>query len=168
MTYLEIDQALIQITRQKCEECNKRLDEIPKENTTERKAVQIEYGMYAFCGNAGLLFNGSGKREFWITKRQRFLNNRLRTYPKLYDIYQALNDEEKMCFLAALQAELFIRDQWLGAQIAELRGAEASGDVKRAFEFRIKIEAVETMFAGWEMWRKENNVYPRMFEEVEE
>lgn len=168
MTHWEIDQALIQITRQKCEECKKRLDEIPKENTTERKAVQVEYGMYAFCGNAGLLFNGSGKREFWLTKRKRFLSNRLPIYPKLDSIYQALSDEEKMCFIAALQAELFIRDQWLGTQIAELHAAEESGDVKRAFEFRIKVEAVETMFAAWEAWRKENNVYPRMFEEIGE
>ena len=168
MTYLEIDQALIQITRQKCEECKNRLDEIPKENTTERKAVQVEYGMYAFCGNAGLLFNGSGKREFWLTKRKRFLSNRLPIYPKLASIYQALSDEEKMCFLAALQAELFIRDQWLGAQIAELRAAEESGDVKRAFEFKIKVEAVETMFAAWEAWRVEHGIYPNLMEEVKQ
>ena len=166
MTYLEIDQALIQITRQKCEECKKRLDEIPKENTTERKAVQVEYGMYAFCGNAGLLFNTYNRDMVLLKTRVRFLKNTLRKYPRLQRVYQDLNNDEQLCFCAALQAELFVRDQWLGTQIAELRGAEESGDVKRAFEFKIKIEAVENMFATWEAWRVENNVYPHMFKEV--
>ena len=48
MTYLEIDQAIVDITRQMCAECKARLDTIPKENGTERKAVQLEYGMYTF------------------------------------------------------------------------------------------------------------------------
>lgn len=166
MTYLEIDQALVQITRQKCEECKNRLDEIPKENTTEQKALQIEYGMYMFCGNAGLLFNTYNRDTIHLKTRARFLKNTLRKYPLLQRVYQALNNDEQLCFSAALQAELFIRDQWLGAQIAELRGAEESGDIKRAFEFRIKVEAVETIFAAWETWRKENNVYPNLMEEV--
>ena len=71
MTDLEIDAALVAITRQKCEECKARLDAIPKTNATERKAVQLEYGMYTFCGNAGLLFNsvGSGQRYCMSDRR---------------------------------------------------------------------------------------------------
>ena len=46
-----------------------------------------------------------------------------------------------------------------------LAAAEASGDVTKAFECTIKIGAVQTMFAAWEAWRRENSVYPDLFEE---
>ena len=70
-----------------------------------------------------------------------------------------------MCFVAALQAEIFIRDSWLKEQYAELAAAEASGDTNKIFEFRIKIGAAENMFKTWEAWHRENGVYPHMFDE---
>ena len=161
MTYLEIDEALVSITRQLCAACKERLDAIPRENASERKAVQLEYGMYTFCGNAGLLHQGN--REAPLKTRQRFLENKLHKYPKLNDVYQNLDEEEKLCFLAALQAEIFLRDQWLGEQYAELSAAETSGDTEKIFELKIKIDSVETMFAAWEAWRVENIIYPKMF-----
>ena len=166
MTYLEIDKAIVEIARRKCSECKMRMDAIPTENRTERKALQLEYGIYTFCGNAGLLFNTTGDRSKTMQTRQRFLQNEINKYPKLNEIYQSINDEEKLRFIAALQAKLYIRDQWLHAQYAELAAAKASGDVKKEFELKIKIGAAETMFAAWEAWRKENFIYPAMFEEA--
>ncbi len=163
MTYLEIDKALMEITRAKCAECKARLDAIPKEKATERKALQVEYGMYSFCGAAGFLL--SYERSKAIQTRERFLSKQIHKYPKLNERYQLINEEEKKCFIAALQAEMFIRDQWFGAQKIELAAAEESGDAKKAFEFKIKVGAVENMFAAWEAWRRENGVYPNMFEE---
>lgn len=165
MTYLEIDKAISNIMKEKCNECKNRLDDISKENTTERKAVQLELGMYSFCGNAGLLHNFD--REKWLQKRRIFLNKELHKYPKLNEIYQNLTEEEKMCFVAALQSEIFIRDQWLGVQYAAFSSAQATGDHQNIFELKIKIGAVENMFAAWENWRAENNIYPNMFEEVQ-
>ena len=165
MTYLEIDKALVDITRQKCAECKARLDALPKENVTEKKAVQIEHGMYTFCGNAGLLFNTTGERNRVIQMRQRFLSGVLHKYPKPYHTYQTIDETEKMRFIASLQAEIFIRDQWLQAQYEELAAAKASGDVKKAFELKIKTGAAENMFAAWEAWRKGNGIYSGMFEE---
>ncbi|MBQ8358394.1 MAG: hypothetical protein IJX37_00570 [Oscillospiraceae bacterium] len=164
MTYLEIDKALVDITRKMCEECHVRLDAVPIENTTERKAVQLEYGMYIFCGNAGELFNTGWEREKVLAVRQRFLNKILRKYPSLNNIYQTLGNEEKMCFVAALQAELYLRDDWIGKTTADLAAARVSGDTKNAFEITIKIGAVKNMFAAWEAWRIKNNVFPHMFE----
>lgn len=165
MTYLEIDKALVEITRGKCAECKARLDAVSKENATERKALQVEYGMYSFCGAAGFLL--SYERNKAIQTRKRFLSREMQKYPKLNEAYRRMDEEEKMCFIAALQAEMFIRDQWLGAQKIELAAAEESGDTKKAFEFKIKVGAVESMFAAWEAWRRENRVYPNMFEEKE-
>lgn len=165
MTYLDIDAAIISITEEKCSECKVRLDTIPKENATERKALQLEYGMYTFCGNAGLLFS-SGKREKVLEVRRSFWNNRLDKYPKLKAIYDELSEKEKMKFLAVLQAELYIRDQWLPEQYSRLAEAEAAGDTDRIFEYQIKIGAVYNMLAVWEAWRVEHKVYPRLFEGV--
>ncbi len=167
MTYLEIDKTIASITKEKCIECKNRLDMIPKENSMERKALQLEYGIYNFCSNAGLLYGSdSSKREECLKKRNIFISREIHKYPKLSTLYQSLCEEEKMRFVSALQAEIFIRDQWLGAQYAELSKAEASGDFEKVFELKIKIGAVENMFAAWEKWRIQNNVYPNMFKEV--
>lgn len=166
MNYLEIDQALVDITRAKCNECKARLDTIPKDKAGERKALLIEYGMYTLCGNAGLLFNTGGKREGFYRNRQNFLNNHvLPKFPKHQEVYSILNDDDKLCFMAAWQADLFMRDQLLAGYLTELAQAEAAGDVKNIFEFRIKIGAVQEMLSIWENWRKENGVYPGLMKE---
>ncbi len=164
MTYIDIDKAIVEIVREKCSECKARLDSVSKDNPTERKALQLEYGMYTFCGNAGAMFNGCDRRKV-LEIRHRFLNGVIYKYPRLNEVYSKIDEDEKLCFIAALQAELYIRDQWLGTQKAELAAAEASGDAKKAFEFRIKIGSAENMFTAWENWRRENSVFSGMFEE---
>ena len=167
MNYLDIDKALVDITRAKCDECKARLDATPKDNKAERKALQIELGMYTVCGNAGLLFNTYGTREGLYRTRQNFWNYALLTkYPKHQEIYSALTDDDKLSFMAAWQADLFMRDQLLNGYINELAQAEAAGDAKNTFELRIKIGAMGEMLAIWEGWRKENGVYPGLMEEA--
>ena len=167
MNYLDIDKALMDITRAKCVECKARLDATPKDSKAERKALMIEYGMYTLCGNAGLLFNTYGSREtLYLRTRQNFWNMVLPKYPKHQEIYSALTDDEKLSFMAAWQADLFMRDQLLNGYVTELAQAEAAGDAKSTFELRIKIGAVREMLSLWEGWRKENGVYPGLMEEA--
>ena len=98
--------------------------------------------------------------------RQNFWNYALLTkYPKHQEIYSALTDDEKLSFMAAWQADLFMRDQLLNGYVTELAQAEAAGDAKNTFELRIKIGAMGEMLAIWEGWRKENGVYPGLMEE---
>ena len=163
MTYLEIHKSIAEITREKCNECKARLDNVPKENATERKALQLEYGMYSFCRNCGLLGNTDGSGP--VALRKRVLEGVMNKYPVLYEFYDNLSEEEKYRFIAATQAELFIRDQWLGTQYAELDAAEAAGDTQKAFEFKIKVGSAINMFDIWEAWRVENNIYPDIFKE---
>ena len=87
-------------------------------------------------------------------------------YPKHQEIYSTLNDDEKLSFMAAWQADLFMRDQLLNGYVTELAQAEAAGDAKSTFELRIKIGAVREMLSLWEGWRKENGVYPGLMEEA--
>ena len=165
MTYLEIDSAIIDVVHKVCNACKARLDTIPKENTTERKAVQLEYGMYTFCGNAGALFNKERDRARVVHGRQYYcLKEVLHKYPIIDSKYKTLNEEDKLRFIAALQAELFIREQWLNNKEAELATAKAAQDTNSIFELTIQLGAVKNMFAAWEQWRVENNIFPHMFE----
>ena len=167
MNFLEIDKALVDVTRSKCNECKARLDAIPKDRAAERKALYIEYGMYTLCGNAGLLFNTGGGREVLYRKtRQNFWGYAMTKYPRHGEVYATLNDDEKLSFMAAWQAELFMRNQLLEKYVIELAQAEAAGDAKSAFELRIKIGAVREMLTIWENWRKENGVYPDLIKEA--
>ena len=166
MNYLDIDKALVDITRAKCDECKARLDATPKDSKAERKALQIELGMYTLCGNAGLLFNTYGTREGLYRTRQNFWGMILPKYPKHQEIYSALTDDEKLSFMAAWQADLFMRDQLLNGYVTELAQAEAAGDAKNTFELRIKIGAVREMLSIWEAWRAEKGVYPNLMEEA--
>ena len=167
MNYLDIDKALVDVTRSKCNECKARLDAIPKDRAAERKALYIEYGMYTLCGNAGLLFNTYGTREVLYRKtRQNFWGYAMTKYPRHGEVYATLNDDEKLSFMAAWQAELFMRNQLLEKYVIELAQAEAAGDAKSAFELRVKIGAVREMLTIWENWRKENGVYPNLIKEA--
>ena len=167
MNYLDIDKALVDITRAKCDECKARLDAIPKDRAAERKALYIEYGMYTLCGNAGLLFNTGGGREVLYRKtRHNFWGYAMTKYPRHGEVYATLNDDEKLSFMAAWQADLFMRNQLLEGYVNELSQAEAAGDAKNTFELRIKIGAVQEMLTIWEGWRKENGVYPDLIKEA--
>ena len=166
MNYLEIDEALVSIVKKMCEECRTRLSTIPKDNATERKALQLELGIYTFCGNAGLLFNTGWSRETVLDKRRHFVEREIIKYPRLNEVYSALNETDKQTFIAACQAELFLRDQWLEVQRKELPVAETAGDVDDVFVCRVKLGAMENVFMAWETWREENGAYPHMFKEV--
>ncbi len=164
MTYLEIDRAILAVTQNVCDECKTRLDAIPKENKTERKAVQLEYGMYTFCRDAGLLFNNGMERTNFFRRGHSLMNKILHRHPRLNAAYLALDEDDKLRFYAALHGELFVRDQWIEKKVDEFAAATASSDTKSIFELTIQLGAVKNMFAAWEAWRVENNIFPHMFE----
>ena len=163
MTYLDIDKTMYDIVCEKYTECQSRLDSIPKENQSERKALIIEREMYGLCNRAGILVYVLGKRENVLSNRKRFIGQILPKYPKLREVYNNLDDEEKMRFIAALQAEIFMRDQIVNNYYTELVEAKATNDTKGIFELQIKIGGCENVFKAWEEWRVANNIYPKMF-----
>ena len=163
MTYLEIDKALYDIIAEKYNECQSRLDAVPKENKNERKALVIEREMYGLCNRAGLLVYVLGKRENVLSNRKRVIGQILPKYPEFYKAYNNLDDEEIMRFVAALQAEIYMRDQIVNSYYTDFEAAKASGDTKNILELQIKIGACENVFKTWEEWRAANNIYPKMF-----
>lgn len=163
MTYLDIDKALCDITVEKNNECKNRLDAVPKENKGERKALQIELGMYSLCLRAGLLYYTYGTRENALKIRRQVIDRILPAYPQTNEIFTGLSEDEQMIMHAALQAEIFMRDQFMQQYRAELEQAKAASDSEKIFELEIKIGAIENVFSAWEEWRVQNNIYPHMF-----
>ena len=169
MTRYEIDRAMQEIVLNKISECRARLDALPKDNANERKAVQIELGMYTLCGNAGLLSGGTNDdspRDESFRLRQGVLQRILQKYPKLREVFVGLEGDEQLRFVAALQGEIFVRDQILGNYRAELANASAAQDARNVFEFTIKIGAVESVLEAWRGWRMEHAIYPVELEEL--
>lgn len=163
MTYLEIDKALRDISIEMKKECQGRVNSVSKENKNEHKAVMIELGMYGLCTNAGFL---GGERERVIEMRTRFIGQRLPRYPEINKVFVSLDDDERKMFIAALQAEIYMRDQIYKNYLVELEQAKMAGDTKNIFELGIKVGAVERVFEAWEEWRVENNVFPGLMGEI--
>ena len=165
MHYLDIDKALYDIVTKKYNECQSRLDAVPKENIRERKALIIEREMYALCNHAGLLGNSTDSREDVLAMRRRVIARILEKNPRLNNRFSELDEDEKMQFTAALQAEIFMRDQLVHSYYAEYKAADAAKDMESTFEIQIKSGACENVFKAWEEWRLEHNIYHGMFEE---
>lgn len=159
MNILEIDKALADIVIQKQEDCKDRLAKLNKEQVTEKKAIQIELGMYTLCLNAGFLRNTKDGREKVLESRRAVISNILPSYPELKSVFDELGGDEQMVFVASLQAEIFIRNQLYSGYLTELETAEKANDAERIFELQIKIGAVESVFKAWEQWREENGIY---------
>lgn len=167
MTYLEIDKALHDIVNEKYSECQSRLDAVPKENKNECKALIIEREMYGLCNRAGILVYVLGKRENVLAMRRRVIGQILQKYPKLNEVFTQLEEEEKMRFIAALQAEIYMRDQIVNSYYTEFEAAKTSGDMKNILELQIKIGGCENVFKAWEAWRKGNGIYPNLIDKME-
>ena len=168
MTYLEIDKALHDIVNEKYNECQSRLDGVPKENKNECRALVIEREMYGLCNRAGLIVYVLGKRENVLTMRRRVIGQILHKYPKLNEVFTQLDEEEKMRFIAALQAEIYMRDQIVNSYYTEFEAAKTSGDMKNILEFQIKIGGCENVFKAWEAWRKKHGIYPNLIDKMED
>lgn len=167
MTYLEVDKALLDITIEMINECKIRASSVSKENKNEHKALMVELGMYQLCWRAGFLAGTLSTREGVINgTRARVIGQIiLPRYPELNGIFVSLDDDKRNMFIAALQAEIYMRDQIFKNYLAELDQAKTAGDTKKIFEFQIKVGAVERVFAGWEEWREKNNVFPGLLKE---
>ena len=166
MTYLEIDKVLLDITIEMINECKIRASSVSKENKNEHKALMVELGMYQLCWRAGFLAGTLSTRENVVNgMRARLIGQILQCYPAMNKIFLSLDEDERKIFIAALQAEIYMRDQIYKNYLVELEQAKMAGDAKNIFEFGIKVGAVERVFEAWEEWRVENDVYPGMFEE---
>lgn len=165
MTAFEIDTALADIAIKKCYICEEKIKQLSKESLTEKKALQIQLGMYSlFLRAALLLYAYNGDREKRFENRKKLFDTHISAFPNIEKLYTDADQVEKEIIIAALQGEIFMRKQFLDEYAKELSQARKSNDTKRIFEFEIKTGAVTEVLKEWEDWRIKNNVYPNMFE----
>lgn len=162
MTYLEIDKALSAIVFCKCEECEKKLKTTPKEAKTERKALQIQIGMYRLFYRAAIE-HFPKVTGVALTKRLAEITKWIPHYPHLYAAYQNADTAEKEHLLFAVHAELYMRQAFLKPAISELVFAQANSDVDRSFELDLKVKSMLEILNLCENWRAVNDVYPGLF-----
>ena len=163
MTALEVDKALTDIVLKRYAECESRLNKIEKSLKTERKAIQIELGMYGLCLRAGLLYYTIGSREDTLKHFSRQAEAIFSSFPKILKVYKEANDEEKLIMIAALRQEAFMRNQFSSKNEEEYQRAQELGYVSDAFELNIKINAINSVYKEWEAWRENNIKYSNMF-----
>ncbi len=163
MTALQIDKALTDIVLERYSECENRLSNIDKSLKMERKAVQIELGMYGLCLRAGLLYYTTGARESTLNHFRNQAERIFAPFSKIAQAYSKATEEEKLVIVAALRQEAFMRDQFSNKNEADFQLAKKAGSVDDAFELTIKINAINEVYKAWEAWRMQNNIYPNMF-----
>lgn len=165
MTPIEIDKALCDIAFNIINECKERIERADKTNKTEIKALKIEEGMYSLAPRAGLLTHAKSREGMLETRKNKVLPTILPRYPEIKAVYESLDEDKKNIFVAALQAELFMRYSCYDNNLAELSRARETGDAAREFEFAIKVGAMKRTFDAWEDWRRENDIFPGIFKE---
>ena len=163
MTVYDIHEALWKITAAEYEQCKDRLNILSKESKTERKAIQIELGMYNVCLRAGLL---SEDHKRVLAVRGSFVKRFLKDFPAVADAFQNASKEEQEAITVALGGDMFMRTQFLVPYQNEMNQARGVQDVSKIFEINIKLGAIEKVLHKWEKWRIEHGVYPNMLEVI--
>ena len=169
MNAKDIYEALCGLAKSLYDECTVRLNSVPHQNKTERKALLLEQGMYSLSLRAGLLYmtlSADKARDVIKVRQIVFEQITKEKYPQIYSQYEMLCDDEKQRMVSALQSEVFLRTQTHEKDLAELEYAQNTGLHDKVFELRIKTGALENVFNTWKAWRRENGIYPNVCLEV--
>ena len=165
MNATEIYEALCVLAKDLYDECTRRLNSVPHQNKTERKALLLEQGMYSLSLRAGLMYmtlSEDKARDVVKVRQGVFERITKESYPEIYSRYQGLDDDEKQRMVSALQGEVFLRTQTYNKDMAELEYAQSKGLYDKVFELKIKTGALENVFNTWSDWRRENGIYPNV------
>jgi len=162
MTAVQIEKALAEIVIDRKNACAAKIQKLPREAVTEKKALLVEEGMYSLCLNAGLLYHTTGSRENVIANKCRRMPVFVKKSPDpaLEGCFSAVDSEEKLRMTAALYGEVWMWDQILCKYRRELAEAEAHEDAAAIPECRIKVQVIASVLSDWQKWRVENNIYP--------
>ena len=166
MTAVEIYMAQENIILQKHGECNARLESLSEESADEINILKIKRKTYFACLHMGLLCATmkEGHAERALKARGKTVLSEAANHPVINVLLPKLDGEEKDRFISAVQGELYIRNRLYSAYVSEYESAKASGDAEKASELSIQIEAVEDVLKAFGNWRKENGIYPHIFE----
>lgn len=166
MTTNDIFTELVDINKEQLNQCKEKIEFLPADRNTERKALNVELGMYNACLRAGSLYKTVSTWENFWNIRKNVAENMIYAYPKISEVYFKADNNEKEIIMAVTHSEMFIRNQLYEGYLSELDEAIGADDAVKIFELRIKIGAMKKVFSAWEKWRIQNNLYPGLFEDV--
>lgn len=166
MTTNDIFTALVDINKELLNQCKAKMETLSPDRKTERKALNVELGIYNACLRAGSLYKTVSTWEELWNMRKNVAENMIYAYPKIGEVYFKANDNENQIIMAVTHSEMFIRNQLYEGYLSELDEATGANDTVKIFELQIKIGAMKSLFSAWEDWRTKNNLYPGMFEDV--
>ncbi len=162
MTAMEIEKQLAEIILVMQKSCKETLENIDKENATERKTLAMINGIYDMCLNGGLLWNAADRSRMISLKSDRMLALAKKfNYAELVKIIEEAPDGEQERLTAALYGELFMSTVE-NKYAEELDYARGISNVQMEFEAKTKLAAVKTVINAWKQWRSDNNIYPNM------
>ena len=156
---IEIEKALAEISISMCKGCADRISALPENSKIEKKAIQIEMGMYSMGHRAAIRYNTIGSREDCIRIKSNHFLPIMDEFPKLKEVYEAADDAERQRLTAALYGEVWMIKEYHEPNKAEFERARTSGDAKKIFEMNIKVGAIETLLSRWKEWRVKNGIY---------
>ncbi len=172
MTALEIDRALSRVVTDQWNKSKQKLSDLPSDAKNERKAIQIEVGMYSLFMRFGQLCSVKAE-EMKVEQRERVLyireqmilrEKQLSAFPKIKALYEAADADEKQRIIAAFQGEIQMRCQMYARYLKDWEAAKQNGEAEESFEAGVKVAVVEEGFRLWEQWRKTNGIYPDLIE----
>ncbi len=176
MDALQIDKALTDLMLEKMKERQTKLTFLPQDAKNERKAVQIEIGMYNLFVGFGQMYHVKYSCTYeqrrnhvlQIREKMTLRENLFSVFPKIKNAYEAASEADKKCVVAALQGEIHMRNSFYNKYLKDLELAKQFNDVDKIFEMGIKVSVLEEGFRIWEKYRQDNDVYPGMFEGLAE
>lgn len=144
-----MESVMIDTVRSLQAHCRARLASLPDEAKNEKKALNVENGMYSFCLNGGLLAGTSDNRENAIRLKCNRMPRLLSAYPRLAEAFGNADDEEKLCLTALFYGVVWMTYHPLPHYTREYELAKESGDVRAQFEHKIKIDTVTAVIRRW-------------------
>lgn len=145
---VEIEGAMFAALKSMQNDCESRIAALDSSAKNEKKALNVEKGMYRFCSNAGMLSGVGGDRERIIPVKADRLTKFI-SDPKLAETFDKADDEEKLRLSAAFYGIVWMKSEVLPQYIREYEQAKESGDVRSQFEQQIKLKTITAVIRKW-------------------
>ena len=153
MNGAETRAALKQIAETKSMEFESQLLHLEKTSKTERKALSMSRQIALALAN---ITNVDFKERGYEIKQQRVFGMDFHDFDPLRSVFEKLTGEQRESFLEFSFAVIMAKHAFYEKRKEELKKAEQSSNVEKAFECRISIGVVEDILRAWQEWWDRN------------
>lgn len=153
MNGAETRAALKQIAEAKSMEFESQLLHLEKTAKTERKALSMSRQIALTLAN---IANVDFKERIYKIKQQRVFGMDFHDFDPWRPIFEKLTGEQRESFLDFSFAVIMAKHAFYEKRKADLKKAEQSSNIEKAFECRISIGIVEDILRAWQEWWDRN------------